>query len=137
MSGDADLGKSLNQLLGWTSGQPPYPTSLVGRGEAALATPLEDLTLEQIRLLVSQQFGLEPILPLAYNAMFPNPLVSVTFYDGDLLCACLRVKSEFWQEHPELWDRLHEILESLDRALEGVNEHRPNFLAGNPYGARL
>jgi hypothetical protein len=94
-----DEDRTLNVLLGWKADQPPYPTSLVEHASIALATPLRDLTNEQVRLLVSQGFGLEYVVPKAISILVENPLIGVTFYHGDLLSSCLKISPEFWMEN--------------------------------------
>ncbi|OWK19910.1 hypothetical protein AJ88_36675 [Mesorhizobium amorphae CCBAU 01583] len=122
-----DEDRTLNVLLGWKADQPPYPTSLVERGSIALATPLRNLTNEQILLLVSQGFGLEYVVPKAISILAENPLIGVTFYDGDLLESCLKVSAEFWMEHHDLWIELDGILRSLDQTMSDIGKHRAHF----------
>lgn len=122
-----DEDRTLNVLLGWKADPPPYPTSLVERGSIALATPLRDLTKEQVRLLVSQGFGLEYVVPKAISILVENPLVGVTFYDGDLLMSCLKIPQQFWMENQHLWVELDGILRSLDQTVSDIGKHRPQF----------
>ncbi|MFI0843343.1 contact-dependent growth inhibition system immunity protein [Mesorhizobium sp. IMUNJ 23232] len=132
-----DETKSLNVLLGWTPTPPPYPTRLVEACEAALAAPLGSLSASQIRMLIGQGFGLEILLPKAFDLLRENPLVSVEFYEGDLLCTCLKAKQEFWADHDALWMELNSIVESLHDTMEQVNRDFKEFQARNPYGAKL
>ena len=90
-----DEDRTLNVLLGWKANPPPYPTSLVEQASIALATPLRELTNEQVRLLVSQGFGLEYVVPKAISILVENPLIGVTFYDGDLLMNCMKIPHQF------------------------------------------
>ncbi|MER8829786.1 contact-dependent growth inhibition system immunity protein [Mesorhizobium sp. M0938] len=125
--GNLDEDRPLNVLLGWKADQPPYPTSLVEHASIALATPLRDLTNEQVRLLVSQGFGLEYVVPKAISILVENPLIGVTFYDGDLLTNCLKIPHRFWMENQHLWVELDGILRSLDQTMSDVAKHRPRF----------
>ncbi|CDX27028.1 conserved hypothetical protein [Mesorhizobium plurifarium] len=122
-----DEDRTLNALLGWKPDSPPYPTSLVEQGNIALATPLRDLSNEQVRLLVSQGFGLEYVVPKAISILVENPLIGVTFYAGDLLTSCLNIPQQFWKENQHLWAELDGILQSLDQTVSEVGTHRPQF----------
>lgn len=107
--GNDDERRTVRVLLSLPKASAPYPTSLVERCEAALETPLGDLSLEQLRLLIGQGFGSELLVPRALEILEQDPLISVTFYEGDLLAACLRVPFEFWQASPALADRLKKV----------------------------
>jgi CDI immunity proteins len=122
-----DEDRTLNVLLGWKADQPPYPTALVERANIALATPLRDLSNEQVRLLVSQGFGLEYVVPKAISILIENPLIGVTFYDGDLLVSCLKIPQQFWMENQHLWVELEGILRSLDQTISEIDKHRRQF----------
>jgi hypothetical protein len=130
-----DETKSLNDLLGWRPAPPPYPTRLVEKCEAAFAAPLASLTPGQIQLLVGQGFALEILLPKAFSLLVDNPLIATEFYEGDLLCACLRAKKEFWADHDQLWFELATIVQSLQLAMETVDVSIAEFQARSPHGA--
>ncbi|TIO09147.1 contact-dependent growth inhibition system immunity protein [Mesorhizobium sp.] len=122
-----DEDRTLNVLLGWKADPPPYPTSLVEQANIALATPLRDLSREQVRLLISQGFGLEYVVPKAISILIENPLIGVTFYDGDLLMSCLKIPQQFWMENQHLWMEFDAILRSLDQTVSDIGKHRPQF----------
>ena len=131
-----DSSRSLNWLLGWAPGKPPHPTPLVGRAEEALATPLNELTVEQIRLLIAQGLGLELVLPKALALLQRDLFVSGDFFDGDLLLSCLKISGDFWEKNPDLWVDLNALLTEFDEKVDLVNEHRGVFFSHNPFGAR-
>lgn len=111
-----DEDRTLRVLLAWPASEPPYPTSLVERCEIALNTPLGALGMEQIRLLIGQGFGLEYLMPKALGVLDTYPLIGVTHYEGDLLSACLRVKTDFWTSASGLHERLRTIVSKLDQS---------------------
>ena len=131
----ADEERSLNLLLGWAPEKPPFPTSLVERAERALATPLNQLSVEQIRLLVGQQFGLAYVIPKALEILEADPFADGDLYEGDLLVSCLSVSADFWAKNPNLWVRLNGVLTDIDRTIETINKHRSEFVSRNPFGA--
>lgn len=121
------LHMSLNELLRLKVEPGPYPTSLVERVQLALDTPLRDLSHEQIRVLISQQIGLDHILPLAMEILSETPLVATALYQGDLLCACLRISTGYWSDNPDAHLDLRSILSDLDSATETISKDRTGF----------
>jgi hypothetical protein len=122
-----DATKSLNSLLGWKKQMSPQPTPLAERVAAACDLPLKDLKWPDIRLLIGQDIGLEYLMPWAIDALAKRPLYSAELYEGDLLCACLRVDRGYWVKNISQWQKLNEILQSLDSAMKSVNEAREGF----------
>jgi len=49
--------------------------------------PIDTLTIEDLRILIGQNIGLEHILPLALHILERNPMASGLLFDGDLLYA--------------------------------------------------
>jgi len=123
-----DERRTVRVLLALPTSFPPYPTSLVERCEAALETPLGNLSLEQLRLLIGQGFGLDILLPRALEVLERNPLISVTFWEGDLLAACLRVPAAFWKEHTELADSMRRVANRAETDDKLVTDARRAFL---------
>jgi hypothetical protein len=64
--------------------------------------PLNELTTEDLRLLIGQNIGLPYLLPLALEVLRDNPMAAGDFYEGDLLSAVLTRNPAIWTEHPEL-----------------------------------
>src|SRR5690606_38455426 len=52
--------------------------------------PLTDLTVENLRILLSQRVGVDPLTPVALDILDADPLAGGDFYPGDLLTALLR-----------------------------------------------
>jgi CDI immunity proteins len=122
-----DTGKSLNALLGWKKDSGPFPTPLVERVNEALELPLKDLKWPAIRLLISQNIGLEYLMPWAIGALEKRPLYCCEYYDGDLLTACLRVERDYWVDNLEAWQALSTILSRLDSAMDTIRKEREKF----------
>lgn len=129
MSSDphVDDSRSLNELMKLEPSLPPYVTPMIERIEAACATPVRDLSVDQIRLLVGQQTGLEFIMPRALYELSKNPLVDASYYQGDLLNACLGVDSEFWMKHEGLWYDLNTIFEALRETMKDIEKQSESF----------
>ena len=80
-----DGNQTLEQLEHKQYGEPPYPSHLVRTTYALRKKPLNDFTVEDLCIMVGQNFNLEYILPLAINVLLANPLAAGEYYPGDLL----------------------------------------------------
>ncbi len=94
-----DLGslppdKSLATLAGRSSRAPPYETPMIQRCEQAWATPLESLSCEQVRLLLSQCMGLEWLGRPLLGFVTRRPAATITHYPGEMTLGCLRAARE-------------------------------------------
>jgi hypothetical protein len=83
------------------------------------AVPLKQLRIEDIRLLIGQSLGLEFLVPMALDHLEGHPLTAGDFYPGDLLKNVMEAPESFWNNHPELRERL---VNALERALERVRK---------------
>ena len=81
--------------------------------------PLKQLRIEDIRLLIGQSLGLEFLVPIALDHLEAHPLAAGDFYPGDLLKNVVEAPESFWNNHPELRQRL---VSALERALERVRK---------------
>lgn len=61
--------------------------------------PISELTIEQLRLLISQQIGLKHIIELGISELDKNILAEGDFYEGDLLIATSTLPTEFWNDN--------------------------------------
>ncbi|NDU99271.1 contact-dependent growth inhibition system immunity protein [Spirosoma terrae] len=86
-----------------------FPSRLVESCYSYRKIPLSDLTVEQLRLLISQQIGLVYLVPLALDVLWENILAEGDLYEGDLLASVAGLPLTFWQEHPELAQRFEQL----------------------------
>jgi CDI immunity proteins len=101
-----DRTKSLQQLDGKDWGEPTYFSSLVVECHRLHRIRLNDFTIENLRIMISQELNLEYLIPLALERLCSNPLAEGKYYPGDLLDAVVRVNNEFWLSYPELRDEV-------------------------------
>jgi hypothetical protein len=92
---------------------PEEATGLVRRCHALRSKPLDELTVEDLRLMIGQQIGLRHLVPIALQYLRNDPLAEGDYYPGDLLATVLRVNSEFWQQRPDLNHELGDIVDAL------------------------
>ena len=76
-----------------------FPIGLVKRCHEYRKIPLNQLTTEQIRALISQEIGIKYLIGLAIEKLKRNVLEEGDFYPGDLLKAVSKIPSGYWNEH--------------------------------------
>lgn len=94
-----EKSKSLEQLENdyWNE-EIEFPLSVVINCHKYRKIPIKDLTIEQIRLLISQEIGIGYLTDIALEKLELNILAEGDFYEGDLLVAVSGLPTEFWNE---------------------------------------
>lgn len=92
--------KSIEQLENDYWPEPiKFTSGLVDNCHKYRKIPINELTIEQLRLLISQQIGLKYIIELGISELDKNILAEGDFYEGDLLIAISTLPTEFWNEN--------------------------------------
>jgi hypothetical protein len=117
-----DSGQSIEQLENhyWKTPDTSYP--LVEKCQAYRKIPVDQLSIEQLRLLVGQDIGLPFLVPKALQQLTKNILAEGDLYAGDLLSAVLSINNGYWQEHPVIRKELLELLDNRKMQLEASNQ---------------
>ena len=105
--------KTLQELEGQDWGEPTFLSHLVRTCHALHRKPLRDFTVEDLRIMIGQNFSLNFLIPLGIEQLQRDPLVAGDYYPGDLLAAVLLVESGFWQVQPHLRRAVQEIVDQL------------------------
>ena len=103
--------KTLEQLDGENWGEPPYQSGLVLRTYSLRKKPLEELTTEDLRLMIGQNFSLDYLIPIAIEKLKENILAEGNFYPGDLLQNVLRIEHRYWIDHVDQYKVLKRLYE--------------------------
>lgn len=113
---EPDKSRSLEEIEDDRWGDPPDDaTRLVSTAYALRKRPVGALDAEGLRLLISQQIGLDTVVPLAIDQVERDPLAEGDFYPGDLLDALIRrVPDSYWQAHEDQRTRVRAVAEALD-----------------------
>lgn len=112
----APLDRSLEEIENDSWGPPPEDsTSLVATVHRLRSVPIGVLGAEELRLLLSQNTGVDVLLPLAVQRLRDDPLAEGDYYPGDLLAAVLQLPDATWQRHRGELSALLAVLRSLDR----------------------
>jgi hypothetical protein len=106
-----DRSKTLQQLDGKDWGEPTFDSHLVQECHRLHRVPLRDFTVEDLRITIGQDIGLDYLMPLALERLHDDPFAEGAYYPCDLLVSVLGAKAQFWQTHPELSEQAVAITE--------------------------
>ena len=123
--------KSLDQLESKNWPDNSVDSNLGSRVRGYCKLPLDRLSVEALRLLISQKIGLIHIVPIALDMLERDILSAGDLYDGDLLQAVSSVDDEFWLEHALLNNRLVELRIEVEILQETINELLPKLQKRN------
>jgi hypothetical protein len=106
-----DESKSLEQLENnyWPEGD--FGSGLTKSCHLARKIPLSALSIENLRVLVSQDIGTEYLVPIAIRQLKQNLLAEGDHHEGDLLTAVLHLDKRFWLKNPNLSAEMADLLE--------------------------
>ena len=96
-----------------------YP-SLVNKVLKLRKIPLNQFSLEDLRLMIGQNKGLPYLIQLSLDVLKEDLFAEGDFYPSDLLQNILKVPALFWTEDKELWQDIHGLIK--DR-MEEILEH--------------
>lgn len=78
-----------------------FHSYVVQTSQNARKKPISQLSDEEIRLLIGQKIGLKYLIPIALSIISKNPIVEITFYEGDLLSQLLRLSENDWANNKD------------------------------------
>ena len=76
-----------------------FPSRLVVRHNALLVKPIGEYTVEDLRLMIGQNTGLEYLIPKAIEVLEKDMFAEGDFYPGDLLEKVLGADPKFGNAH--------------------------------------
>lgn len=106
-------GDRAQELEGEDWGEATFPSYLVRTCHALRRKPLQDFTVENLRIMIGQNIGLHYLIPLALEHLQQDPLAAGDFFPGDLLASVLKVKADFWHLHLDLRQAVEDIVDQL------------------------
>lgn len=96
-----------------------FPSTLVIRHNTLLSMPIREYSVEDLRLMIGQNTGLQYLIPVAINHLRQNILAEGDYYEGDLLKKVLTSDKNFWLKHGSLCRELIEVIENQLEYLQG------------------
>ncbi len=116
MTEEFDEKISIEQAEGTVWPDPPADATRVVKAVHALRKkPLSALRPEDLRVLLTQQVGLDLTIPRALDLLEKNPLVEGDFYAGDVLSTILRVDKDYWLTHYNSAERLRNVVRNFEQ----------------------
>lgn len=105
--------KSIENLEKQNFGNPnEAPTNMVKRCLELCKVPLDQFTVEDLRLMIGQDFSLRHLIPLAIEHLKTDIFVEGDYFPGDLLKNVLSVDTKFWEENKTLWTEINELIKN-------------------------
>jgi hypothetical protein len=104
-----DRTRTLEQLESELWPHNDFGSHVVQESQRLRKIPLEQLTVENLRLLIGQAIGLSFLVPIALEHLESNLLAHGDFYPGDLLASLRAVPKDFWSEHTSLNNAMVEL----------------------------
>ncbi|MGC4102129.1 contact-dependent growth inhibition system immunity protein [Ferruginibacter sp.] len=108
-------------------GEIEYPTNLVRRCFELREIPLRDFRIEDLRIMISQQIGLDYLVPLALEVLTKDLFAEGDLFEGDLLKSTLRIKTSFWNNNKEHWATLYNLVKNRRNEIEVQKFDTINF----------
>lgn len=121
------LDKTLEQLDGDVLEVQEYDSTLVLNCHRLHRVPLNEFTVEDLRLMIGQDLGLKYLIPIAIEHLDKDTFVEGDYYPGDLLKSVIGVRPDFWGQHPELRQKMEMIAKTAALqlpSLEVIDEIR-------------
>jgi hypothetical protein len=106
-------GMTLDQLEGVVWGEPTFESSLVTTCHRLRTKPIDEFSVEDLRIMIGQQIGLPHLVPLAVAALEREPLAEGNYYPGDLLANLIDARE--WLQANQEW--LARVIRVTERAL--------------------
>ena len=117
-----EFDDSLNEIEGFQENLSGLDSGLIEKCMVARSKKLKDLSVDEIRVLLSQLIGLAYIVPLALNIVEQDPLISSGLYSGDLAVSLFNIDEEFWSNNPEWNNRLIEVKFEIEETYKTISE---------------
>ena len=110
-------GKTLDQLECVVWGEPTHDSHLVTTCHRLRTKPIDEYSVEDLRIMIGQQISLPHLVPLAVAALERDPLAEGDDYPGDLLANVIGAR-EWLQANPEWLARVIGVTERALRKLQ-------------------
>lgn len=108
-----DESKTLEELEGKVWSEPEFDSALVLTCHRLRKKPVGKFTVEDLRVMISQEIGLEFLIPLALEVLKTDPLAAGDYYPGDLLHAIVTLPRDFWSDHQPWGSAIKAIAEGV------------------------
>jgi hypothetical protein len=94
-----DSTKTLEQLDGEVWPAPEWQSGLVLRCHELRKKPINEFSVEDLRIVIGQNIGLVFLIPQAIGILKEDPFVEGDCYPGDLLSVVVQADKTFFVDH--------------------------------------
>lgn len=101
---ESSINKTLEQLENVFWPEPEYDTYLLKTCHALRKKLLRDYEIEDLRIMLGQNIGLDYLIPLAIARLKDDILAEGHIYEGDLLNNLLGTNRDYWTKNKERWE---------------------------------
>lgn len=119
-----DYNKTLEQIDGEPTPVVIADTHVIETTSRLRKKPLKDFTVEDIRIMISQNFNLKILIPLAIAQLKLDIVSEGDFYPGDLLKSVLDSDRTYWEQNSDQWNLIKELYRTNRAIFESNNLYR-------------
>jgi hypothetical protein len=94
-----------------------FDSYLVRTATALRKKPLNTFTIEDLRIMIGQNFSLDYLIPLAIEKLDEDLFARGDFYEGDLLQNVLKIETGFWRHNEAIWLMLYNLIKGRMKEL--------------------
>jgi len=128
----ARRGRTLEEIEKDVWSEPKLGSHLVTTCFALRKKPVDEFTIEDLRIMIGQSIGLPTLLPLALDRLRTEPLAEGDFYPGDLLRSVLTCDILAKGEWSDTHDAVAAICEQAVAATrDGIEDELTNSFGGH------
>ena len=117
-----DINKSIEELENDYWGEPTFDSYIIKTCHKARQKPIKSLSNEEIRCLIGQKIGLRFLLPIAVNILKNEPLIDITYFEGDLLLTLLRLYTSDWEDNQNELQLFNKVIQDNRLQIENCKE---------------
>jgi hypothetical protein len=111
------------QKMGDFASKPGPTTHLVRRCDELLSVPLNEYTIDDLRIMIGQQIGLPYLILLALEILENDLFAEGDFFPGDLVKNVLSIDVDFWKKNTCMQEQLKILISNRKTELtsEGIS----------------
>jgi len=109
-----------------------FGSFLVRRTQELRKIQLNEFTIEDLRIMIGQQFSLDYLVPLAIEALTEDLWAEGDFFEGDLLKNVLGISAEFWKNNKDYWLSIYDLIKDRQDEINEMSFDTSKFLKQAP-----
>ena len=127
------MASTLEQIEGEIWPEPDFHSHLVTTCYALRKKPIDQFSVEDLRIMIGQNFGVSHLFLYALKVLRDNPLAAGDFYEGDLLKSVLSSDFVRTSTNDLVLEELGTLCSiALDKAVEQIDEDISFSFGGMP-----